>query len=78
MTPSLGMEVVTMSNQTRERRRTGFRGHRGHLGGRRIEQAKDPRSALKRLLSYLRPFRLQLVISIFLVVISTLLSLSGP
>lgn len=67
-----------MSNQTRERRSSGFRGHRGHRGGRRIEQAKDPRSALKRLLSYLRPFRLQLVIVIFLVVISTLLSLSGP
>jgi ATP-binding cassette subfamily B protein len=72
------MEVMLMSNQTRKRRSSGFRGHRGHLGGRRIEQAKDPRSALQRLLSYLKPFQLQLAIGIVLVIISTLFSLSGP
>jgi ATP-binding cassette subfamily B protein len=48
------------------------------MGGRTIEKAKDPRGALRRLLSYLKPFRLQLGIVVFLVVTSTLLSLLGP
>jgi ATP-binding cassette subfamily B multidrug efflux pump len=48
------------------------------MGGRMIEKAKDPRGALRRLLSYLKPFRLQLGVVIFLVVTSTLLSLLGP
>ncbi len=48
------------------------------MGSRTIEKAKDPRSAVTRLLSYLRPFRLQLGIVLILVVTSTLLSLIGP
>ena len=63
---------------SREDRAPRFRGPRGHIGGGTIEKAKDPRSALTRLLSYLKPFQLQLVTVIVLVVISTLLSLIGP
>jgi ATP-binding cassette subfamily B protein len=72
------MELMMMSKKTSKRRSSGFRGHRGHLGGRRIEQAKNPKNALNRLLSYLKPFRLQLVVVVVLVIISTLFSLSGP
>ncbi len=67
-----------MSNRSGEGRERGSRGPPGHLGGTAIEKAKDPRGALTRLLSYLRPFRLQLGIVVVLVVISTLLSLIGP
>jgi len=48
------------------------------MGGRTIEKAKDTRGALRRLLSYLKPFRLQLGVVVFLAVTSTLLSLLGP
>jgi ATP-binding cassette subfamily B protein len=48
------------------------------MGSRTIENAKNPQSALRRLLSYLRPFQLQLGISVSLVLASTLLSLIGP
>ncbi len=48
------------------------------MGGRMIEKAKDPRGAFRRLLSYLKPFQLQLGVVIVLVVTSTLLSLLGP
>jgi ATP-binding cassette subfamily B multidrug efflux pump len=67
-----------MSSRSREGQTRGFRGPRGHMGSRTIEKAKDPRSALTRLLSYLKPFRLQLGIVIILVVTSTVLSLIGP
>ncbi|MEE8569806.1 MAG: ABC transporter ATP-binding protein [Candidatus Bathyarchaeia archaeon] len=69
-----------MSDRHREGRRGGFRrrGPMGHMGGRTIEKAKDTRGALRRLLSYLKPFRLQLGVVVFLVVTSTLLSLLGP
>jgi len=50
----------------------------GHFGGRTIEKAKDLRSALVRLLSYMKPFWLNLVVATILVAVSTLLSLIGP
>ncbi len=80
MTLSLVREVTMMSDRHREGRRGGFRrrGPMGHMGGRTIEKAKDTRGALRRLLSYLKPFRLQLGVVVFLVVTSTLLSLLGP
>jgi ATP-binding cassette subfamily B multidrug efflux pump len=43
-----------------------------------IEKAKDPRSALIRLLDYLRPFRVHLVAIGLLTVAGTVLSLAGP
>jgi ATP-binding cassette subfamily B multidrug efflux pump len=69
-----------MSDRDREGRGPGFRGRGppGHMGGRTIEKAKDPRGALRRLLSYLQPFRPQLGVVVVLVVTSTLLSLLGP
>jgi ATP-binding cassette subfamily B protein len=48
------------------------------MRGGTIEKAKDPGGALRRLLSYLKPFKLQLGVVIALVVASTLLSLIGP
>lgn len=48
------------------------------MRGRTIEKAKDPGGALRRLLSYLKPFKLQLGTVVALVVASTLLSLIGP
>jgi ATP-binding cassette subfamily B multidrug efflux pump len=44
----------------------------------KIEKAKDPRSAIQRLLAYLMPFKLQLVIVLVFVLIYTLLGLAGP
>jgi ATP-binding cassette, subfamily B, multidrug efflux pump len=44
----------------------------------RIEKAKDPRSALRRLLPYLRPFRLVLAGVFGFVLIYTVLGLIGP
>ena len=44
----------------------------------RIEKARDARSALTRLLPYLRPFRIALILIFALVLIYTLLGLFGP
>ncbi len=44
----------------------------------KIEAARDPRHALRRLLPYLLPFRLLLVTVCSLVVVTTLLGLIGP
>ncbi|HOT93012.1 MAG TPA: ABC transporter ATP-binding protein [Anaerolineae bacterium] len=46
--------------------------------GTRIEKPRDVRNTLRRLLSYLRPYRWTLVLVIVLVVASTLLDLLGP
>ena len=46
--------------------------------GRRIEKARDPRGALRRLVSYLRPYGWLLAGVLVLVVINTLLSLAQP
>jgi ATP-binding cassette subfamily B multidrug efflux pump len=53
----------------------------GRGGGgrnRNIEKAHDPRKALTRLYDYLKPYRLKLILVVFLVVAYTLLSLAGP
>src|SRR4030066_2607342 len=44
----------------------------------KIEKAKNPRSAILRLLDYLKPFKLQLGLVLVLVLIYTLLGLAGP
>jgi ATP-binding cassette subfamily B multidrug efflux pump len=44
----------------------------------KIEKAKNPRSAILRLLSYLKPFKFQLVLVLVLVLFYTLLGLAGP
>lgn len=67
-----------MSNQKGEGRSQKLRGPHGPMRGGTIEKAKDPGGALRRLLSYLKPFKLQLGTVIALVVASTLLSLIGP
>ena len=53
----------------------------GRGGGPRrqsVEKAQNPRKALARLYAYLRPYRLKLVLVVFLVLAYTLLSLAGP
>ena len=70
-------EAISMSN--RHKKPSSFsRGPHRRMGGRTIEKAKDPKGALRRLFSYLKPFKLQLSIVAALVVTSTLLSLLGP
>jgi ATP-binding cassette subfamily B multidrug efflux pump len=51
-----------------------------HHGWRRgtIEKAKNPRSALIRLVPYLKPFKIGLVVVFVFVIIYTLLGLAGP
>jgi ATP-binding cassette subfamily B multidrug efflux pump len=44
----------------------------------RIEKARDPRRAMRRLLSYLDPHKRTLVVVLLLVLISTVLGLIGP
>ncbi len=57
--------------------RMGRRGHGpGGMGG--VEKAKDARGTLRRLLSYLGEYRMQLILVVALTVGSTLLSLAGP
>lgn len=66
----------TTPEKEREQKSTGMR--RGHMFSGSIEKAKDPRSALKRLLSYLSEYRPHILTIITLTIISTLLSLVGP
>lgn len=44
----------------------------------KIDKAKDPRSAIRRLVAYLKPFKLQLLLVLVFVFIYTLLGLVGP
>jgi len=53
--------------------------HGPRMGGRgRIEKARDPRGALKRLTAYLRPYALHLVGVVGLVAVASLLDILGP
>jgi ATP-binding cassette, subfamily B, multidrug efflux pump len=49
-------------------------------GGRpaKIEKARDPRSAMVRLVFYLKPFKLSLFLVVSLIVLSSLIGLAGP
>ena len=62
--------------QARARMR-GMRGP-GHMGSARIEKAQDPRGALRRLVAYLKPFRLALALTVVLILVSSVLGLLGP
>ncbi len=53
-------------------------GPRRPAGVGKIEKARDPRNALLRLLPYLKPFKVLLIIVFVCVVIYTLLGLAGP
>src|ERR1035437_2886874 len=44
----------------------------------KIEKARDPRNALRRLLPYLKPFMAILLLVLFFVIIYTVLGLIGP
>jgi ATP-binding cassette subfamily B multidrug efflux pump len=63
-------------SQSRPRMR-GMRGH-GPMGSVRIEKAHDPRGALRRLVAYLQPFKLPLILTAFLLLASSVLGLMGP
>ena len=65
------------SSQTREALRTSF-SRRGPGRPARFETAVNPRQALSRLLEYLKPFKVTLVLVTVFVVIYTLLGLLGP
>ena len=53
------------------------RGH-GPMGMGVVEKAEDARGALVRLLSYLKDYKIHLVVIILLTIVSSLLSLTGP
>ena len=66
-----------MSNQSnRSGFRPGLQRRPGDPG--KIEKARDPRNALMRLLPYLNPFKVVLILVLFFVLIYTLLGLIGP
>jgi ATP-binding cassette subfamily B multidrug efflux pump len=67
-----------MSNQTSPPGgfRPGLQRRPGDPG--KIEKARDPRNALMRLLPYLNPFKLILILVLIFVLIYTLLGLIGP
>src|SRR5512133_1850464 len=75
------MSNHSSSSSSDERPRMGI-GPRGASGGpnrfRQIEKAHDPRRALYRLLPYLKPFKVSLILVMIFVVIYTLLGLLGP
>ncbi len=48
------------------------------MGPRSVEKARNPRSTLRRLAAYLRPFTLQIALVLVLTVVGTLLGLAGP
>jgi ATP-binding cassette, subfamily B, multidrug efflux pump len=62
----------------RPRLSTGIPGRGGGPMRRTIEKAKNPKQALERLLPYLKPFRLSLIVVMVCVVAYTLLGLVGP
>ncbi len=65
------------NNQAQSRRAAAMPGP-GRHGAARIEKAKDVRGTLRRLVAYLRPYRVAIAIVFVLVVISSLLDLAGP
>jgi len=73
-----------MTNQTSDRRETssparmGIRRGRGPGNPGVIEKAKDPRTALRRLIPYLRPYTAVLGLVCFFVILYSLLGLFGP
>ena len=61
-----------MSN---ERPRRGMRGHGPAMGG---EKAKDFKTAMKRLFSYMKRYRIQLAVMMVFAVGSTVFNIIGP
>ena len=61
-----------------ERERRAGMARRGPRGMGSVEKAKDPRGALRRILSYLSDYRAHLIAVIAMTIVSTLLSLAGP
>jgi ATP-binding cassette subfamily B protein len=66
------------SSQRNERSNGPAAGPGRHFAGSRIEAARDPRGALRRLLDYLRPYRWTLVGVFLLVIVGAVLDLAGP
>jgi len=66
------------SHQPRPQQATGMPGHGGRGAAARIEKARDPRGALRRLLATLQPHRWALVGVFVLVAVSTVLGLLTP
>ena len=65
-----------MSIQTTQGVRPGMQRRPGDPG--KIEKARDPRNALVRLIPYLNPFKLVLILVLVFVLIYTVLGLVGP
>ena len=67
-------------NSTASRRPRGGRGGFGPGGGIRPpgEKAKNFKATMKKLLAYLKPFRIQMIIAVVFAVVSTVCSVYGP
>jgi ATP-binding cassette subfamily B multidrug efflux pump len=74
-------QTVNQSSTSDERPRMGI-GPRGGGGGpnrfRTIEKAQNPNRALRRLVDYLKPFKIGITLVLVLVLVYTLLGLLGP
>lgn len=68
-----------MSEQNRGKRSSG-NGHRGPMGGigRPVEKARDFKGTLKRLVRYLKPHRLNLIIVLIFAIASTIFTIAAP
>ena len=74
------MQAMTSSTSKPQTHRSTAPRARRHGGGgsTRIEKAKDVRGAFFRLLGYMRPYRVALVVVLLLVVLSSALGVAGP
>lgn len=67
-----------MSKEQQGRRSHGGSGHGGPGMGRPAEKAKDFKGTLRRLMRYIRPYRMQLFAVLLMAVISTLFNILSP
>lgn len=69
-----------MSNEKRNQMKKGFGGGRGPMGGPMVggEKAKDFKETMKNLLSYLKPFRISILLVVIFAIGSAAFNIVGP
>lgn len=69
-----------MSNEKRNQMKKGFGGGRGPMGGPMVggEKAKDFKGTMKNLLSYLKPFRISILLVVIFAIGSAAFNIVGP
>lgn len=71
-------ETNTPNNMTKQRRPRGPMGGMGHGGMGGGEKAQNFKASLKKLLSYLKPYRIALAIVLIFAIVSTVFTIVGP